>query len=162
MITVLQLSCFCMWKICKGIFNLYLHSHHLFADRHLSDVWVLRFVQFSENIIRFFIIITINLFYITFFSWDNEPSKYWLQNKFRKNKSSLPHQKRQLFHFYHAQSANCPNTSPLIYIVSVKPSFTILVKSDSKFAIYDGHSSFRGEVEYLGEMIIVKVFETTA
>ena len=38
------------------------------------------------------------------------------------------------------------------------------MKSDSKFAIYDGHSSFRGEVhvEYLGEMIIVKVFETTA
>ena len=36
------------------------------------------------------------------------------------------------------------------------------MKSDSKFAIYDGHSSFRGEVEYLGEIIIVKVFETTA
>ena len=35
------------------------------------------------------------------------------------------------------------------------------MKSDSKFAIYDGHSSFRGEVEYLGEIIIVKVFETT-
>ena len=118
--------CFCMWKICKRIFNLYLHGHHLFADRHLSDVWVLRFAQFSENIIRFFIIITINLFYITFFSRDNEPSKYWLQNKFRKNKSSLPHQKRQLFHFYHTQSANCPNTSPLlIYIVSFKPSFTL-------------------------------------
>ena len=56
-----------MWKICKRIFNLYLHGHHLFADPHLSDVWVLRFAQFSENIIRFFIIITINLFYTTFF-----------------------------------------------------------------------------------------------
>jgi len=114
-----------LWKICKRIFNLYLHGHHLFADRHLSDVWVLRFAQFSEKIIRFFIIITINLLYITFFSWDNEPSKYWLQNKFRNNKSSLPHQKRQLFHFYYTQSANCPNTSPLIYIVSFKPSFTL-------------------------------------
>ena len=45
--------------------------------------------------------------------------------------------------------------------VQAKFHSTEIVKSDSKFAIYDGHSSFRGEVEYLGEMIIVKVFETT-
>ena len=43
------------------------HGHHLLADRQLSDVWVLRFARFSKNIIRCFIIITINLFYITFF-----------------------------------------------------------------------------------------------
>ena len=86
-----------LWKICKRIFNLYLHGHHLFADRHLSDVWVLRFAQFSENIIRFFIIITINLFYITFFSWDNEPSKYWLQNKSEITKAPFPTKRDNYF-----------------------------------------------------------------